>query len=115
MYRPRPTSAKNLKPRPKSGARYARRYKYPTSKKSVFKNIRCYKYEPRPTTPKNYLPRPKSGPRYVYTGRTCGPNPYQKRSVFKPAQRYVCKSRLAEQETGPSERRQMLRFELLQF
>ena len=112
MYRAAPSTASNTKPRPKSGARYARRYKYPATKKSVFKNIRCYKYEPRPTTPKNYLPRPKSSPRYVFTGRICGPNPYQKRSVFRPPQRYVCKSRLPENETGPSERKHMFRFEL---
>ena len=115
MYRPRPTSAKNLKPRPKSGARYARRYKYPTSKKSVFKNIRCYKYEARPATPKDYFPRPKSSNRYVFAGRPviiAGPNPYQKRSVFKPAERYVCKTREARvpAERTSNDKKQIFRF-----
>ena len=97
MYRPSPDrDLTNLKPRPKSAPRYARRYKYPAARKTVFKNIRCYKYEARPATPKDYFPRPKSSNRYVFAGRPviiAGPNPYQKRSVFKPAERYVCKTR----------------------
>ena len=47
---------------------FAGRYKYPAVKKSVFKNIGCYKYQPRPVTPKNYNPRPKSSNRYVFVG-----------------------------------------------
>ena len=47
---------------------YAGRYRYPAARKSVFKNIRCYRYRARPVTPKNYNPRPKSSNRYVFVG-----------------------------------------------
>ena len=45
---------------------YAGRYRYPAARKSVFKNIRVYRYRARPVTPKNYNPRPKSSNRYVF-------------------------------------------------
>ena len=116
MYRPSPDrDLANLKPRPKSAPRYARRYKYPAARKTVFKNIRCYKYEARPATPKDYFPRPKSSNRYVFAGRPviiAGPNPYQKRSVFKPAERYVCKSRETRvpTERTSNDKKQIFRF-----
>ena len=44
------------------------RYRYPAVKKSVFKNVKCYRYRARPVTPKNYNPRPKSSNRYVFVG-----------------------------------------------
>ena len=53
---------------PNEEVQYAGRYRYPAARKSVFKNIRCYKYRARPVTPKNYNPRPKSSNRYVFVG-----------------------------------------------
>ena len=47
---------------------YTGRYRYPAVKKSVFKNVRGYRYRARPVTPKNYNPRPKSSNRYVFVG-----------------------------------------------
>ena len=75
-YNPRPASAKNFSPRPKSGNRYRcssggkRRYTFPAPvpRKTVFKHIGKYKYSPRPQTPKNLNPRPKSSNRYECTG-----------------------------------------------
>ena len=112
MYRARPGSGRNRKPRPKSGKRYARRYRYPASKKSVFRHIRCYRYEPRPVTPKNYFPRPKSSNRYVYAGRPVKivqPNPYQKKSIFRPVERYVCTVRPTQQDSM-ADKRELFRF-----
>ena len=89
-------SAKNYHPRPKSGRRYNTRYSYPAPRKTVFKNNCSYKYRPRPSTPKNHFPIPKIGKRYhcqtvnISTGES--KSPYERRSVFKPKQRYsyVC-------------------------
>ena len=58
-----------------------------------------YVYIPRPKTPRNYLPRPKSGNRYLYVKSASNGERYQKgkkevvKSVFKPKERYVYKSR----------------------
>ena len=100
MYKPRPSTPKNYKPRPKSGKRYNKRYSFPASKKTVFKFIGRYKYEPRPPTPKNFLPRPKSSNRYVSLTKNnedtlvkIEPNPYQRKSIFKPSGKYIYKGR----------------------
>ena len=47
---------------------YTGRYGCPAVKKSVFKNVKGYRYRARPVTPKNYNPRPKSSNRYVFVG-----------------------------------------------
>ena len=89
-------SARNYHPRPKSGRRYNKRYSYPAPRKTVFKNNCSYKYRPRPSTPKNHFPTPKIGKRYhCQTSSTTkgeSKSPYERRSVFKPKQRYsyVC-------------------------
>ena len=92
FYKQRPISAKNYHPRPKSGRRYNKRYSYPTPRKTVFKNNGSYKYRPRPSTPKNHFPIPKNGERYVWQTnhipKKVSKNPYKRRSVFKPKQRY---------------------------
>ena len=72
VYEPRPPTPKNYKPRPKSGNIYAKRYSFPTARKSVFRFIGRYQYEARPPSPKNYLPRPKSSNRYLCkTDKSC--------------------------------------------
>ena len=92
FYKQRPISAKNYHPRPKSGRRYNKRYSYPTPRKTVFKNNGSYKYRPRPSTPKNHFPILKNGERYVWQTnhipKKVSKNPYKRRSVFKPKQRY---------------------------
>ena len=58
-----------------------------------------YVFIPRPKTPKNYLPRPKSGNRYLYVKSASKGERYKRgskelvKSVFKPKERYVYKSR----------------------
>ena len=96
IYKERPKSAKNFNPRPKSGFRYAKRYTYPTCRKTMGKFIGRYKFEPRPQTPKNYLPRPKSSHRYVCQNKgniddENRQNTLQRKSIFKPKWRYICK------------------------
>jgi len=96
IYKSRPKSAKNFNPRPKSGIRYAKRYTYPTCKKTVGKFIGRYKFMPRPPTPKNYLPRPKSSNRYFCQNKgdienETRQNTLERKSIFKPKWRYVCK------------------------
>ena len=77
------------------------RYKYVSKKEEteLSEPKARYVYIPRPKTPRNYLPRPKSGHRYLYVKSASNGERYQKgkkevvKSVFKPKERYVYKSR----------------------
>ena len=109
VYKSRPSTPKNYKPRPKSGKRYTKRYSYPGPRKTVFKYIGRYQYIPRPPTPKNFIPRPKSCNRYICStkiykiqSRPTEANPYERKSIFKPHCKYVCKVKPASDRISNS-------------
>ena len=97
LYRPKSGLPQNFRPRPKSSRRFERRYKFPAGARSLVRNITRYSFKPRPRSARNYLPRPKSSNRYVPAriGSTeiisDQMNPYEKKSVIRPLQRYVKK------------------------